>query len=92
MFDLKYSVRSLVCIIHCKAAFIKQVFPKLDKPTKPNLEFYWKVKVGYRLSSLYWAKQVLTWYFQSFYLHYNVQYLASWHLHYIVNSLICLQN
>lgn len=32
---MKYSVRSLVLLTHCNAAFIKQVLPKLFRPVAP---------------------------------------------------------
>jgi hypothetical protein len=34
----KYANKGLVARRHCNAAFMKQVLPRLDKPTSPSLE------------------------------------------------------
>ncbi len=38
-FSRKYFVNKNVLLIHCKALFIKQVFPRFCNPVNPSLDF-----------------------------------------------------
>ena len=71
----KYLVKAKVLLRHCKALFIKQVFPKLWRPVIPNLDFSLTcISSSSSSSESSAASQYRLWYLLSLNLHSFVQY------------------